>query len=164
MKLFTTILLSLSTLVLNVQGSAVSPSPLPSFVSVENVSREFNGNATSVNKRAGTEIVTCYNAGTRVDRGPSTSSIDDFCNRFKGQTLSNGQNVANRYDWGTFTILVSAEAINGCSFTIDGNCNRLLRKPVDECNTRGENGKQGGFVRDLCGQWRYDPGSNGSDY
>ena len=29
-----------------------------------------------------------------------------------------------------------------CSFTIDGNCNRLLREPVDQCNTGGVNGKQ----------------------
>jgi len=27
-------------------------------------------------------------------------------------------------------------------FTVDGNCNRLLRLPLDGCNTKGENGKQ----------------------
>lgn len=29
-----------------------------------------------------------------------------------------------------------------CAFTVDGNCNRLLREPVDQCNTGGVNGKQ----------------------
>ncbi|KAJ7887876.1 hypothetical protein B0H14DRAFT_3430507 [Mycena olivaceomarginata] len=59
-----------------------------------------------------------------------------------------------RYDYGTFTVLVSGKAINNCGgFTIDGNCNRLLCLPVDGCNTGGVNGKQ----------WNTDPGSNGSD-
>ncbi|RDB20723.1 hypothetical protein Hypma_012099 [Hypsizygus marmoreus] len=160
MKLFTTILLSLSTLVLSVKGAA-TPS---TWLSVEDVSSEFNANATSLNKREGTEIVTCYNTGTKVDRGPSVSSIDNFCARVIGTHVANGQTVAYRYDWGSFTILVSGQAINGCSFTIDNNCGRLLRLPLDKCNTSGENGKQGGYERDTCGTWRYDPGSNGSDF
>ncbi|KAH9477242.1 hypothetical protein JR316_0011168 [Psilocybe cubensis] len=120
---------------------------------------------TTLEKRYGTEVLTCYNMGTKVDRAPSTSVIDDWCNnRAIGQVVNNGQTIWARYNYGTFTILVSGEAINGCSFKVDGNCNRLLRLPLDGCNTSGENGKQGGYETDLCGQWRYDPGSNGSDY
>ncbi|RDB20652.1 hypothetical protein Hypma_012112 [Hypsizygus marmoreus] len=161
MKLFTTILLSFGTLVLSVTGAAVPPS---TWLSVEDVSSEFNANATSLNKRLGPEIVTCYNAGTKVDRAPSVASIDDFCGRIIGTYIPDGRTLAYRYDWGSFTILVSGQALNGCSFTVDGNCNRLLRLPLDGCNTGGENGKQGGYESDLCGSWTYDPGSNGSDF
>ncbi|KAJ7325793.1 hypothetical protein DFH08DRAFT_968439 [Mycena albidolilacea] len=69
----------------------------------------------------------------------------------------------SRYNHGTFTVYVSAQAINGCNWVIDGNCNRLLRLPVDGCNTGGGNGKQDGYETDLCGQWCINPGSNGSD-
>ncbi|RDB20744.1 hypothetical protein Hypma_012109 [Hypsizygus marmoreus] len=160
MKLFTTILLSLGTLVLSVKGAAVPPS---TWISVEDVSSEFNGNATSLNKREGAELITCYNAGTKIDRASSIASIDDFCAKHIGQELKDNEVVSFRYDWGSFTILISGQAVNGCSFTIDNNCNRLLRKPLDECNTGGENGKQGGFESDICSTWRFDPGSNGGD-
>ncbi|KIJ25528.1 hypothetical protein M422DRAFT_273524 [Sphaerobolus stellatus SS14] len=117
----------------------------------------------SLSERVGAEVVSCYNFGTRTDRAPSISAIDDFCRRVNGRQVNNGQSVSMRYNFGALTILVSGAAINGCNFVVDGNCNRLLRKPLDECNTSGENGKQGGIVTDLCGQWRYDPGSNGGD-
>ncbi|KAF8955414.1 hypothetical protein BDZ97DRAFT_1825203 [Flammula alnicola] len=123
------------------------------------------GNTTTLAKRLGTEVVTCYNEGTTADRAPIVSVIDDWCNNHAiGTFVSSGETIWARYDYGTFTVLVSGEAINGCTFTVDGNCNRLLREPVDQCNTGGVNGKQGGFETDLCGQWRTDPGSNGSDY
>ncbi|KAJ6619422.1 hypothetical protein B0H10DRAFT_2026554 [Mycena sp. CBHHK59/15] len=102
-------------------------------------------------------VVTCYNTGTKADRSPIVSVIDDWCGYVTVWcTVTNGQTV--------WVVLVSGEAINGCSFVIDGNCNRLLREPVDQCNTGGVNGKQGGYETDLCGQWRTDPGSNGSDF
>ncbi|KAF5314419.1 hypothetical protein D9619_011999 [Psilocybe cf. subviscida] len=70
-----------------------------------------------------------------------------------------------RYNYGTFTVLVSGTAMNNCGgFTVDGNCNRLLRLPLDECSTGGVNGKQGGYETDLCGQWRFDPGVPGNDF
>ncbi|KAH9479031.1 hypothetical protein JR316_0007605 [Psilocybe cubensis] len=122
------------------------------------------GNVTLA-KRNGAEVVTCYDTGTQVDRAPATSVIDDWCNNHAiGQVVKNGAIIWARYNYGSFTILVSGQAINGCSFKVDSNCNRLLRLPVDRCNTDGENGKQGGFETDLCGSWRFDPGSNGSDF
>ncbi|KAJ6615008.1 hypothetical protein B0H10DRAFT_2191250 [Mycena sp. CBHHK59/15] len=121
-------------------------------------------NSTALVPRLGPEVVTCYNTGTKADRSPIVSVIDDWCGKVIGSTVTNGQTVWARYNYGTFTVLVSGEAINGCSFVIDGNCNRLLREPVDQCNTGGVNGKQGGYETDLCGQWRTDPGSNGSDF
>ncbi|KAJ7706794.1 hypothetical protein B0H17DRAFT_1325624 [Mycena rosella] len=120
-------------------------------------------NSTALAARAGTEVVSCYGFGTKADRAPIVSVIDDFCGKVIGTNVQNGQTVWARYDYGTFTVYVSGEAINGCNFVIDGNCNRLLRLPVDECNTGGVNGKQGGYETDLCGQWRTDPGCCGSD-
>ncbi|KIJ25527.1 hypothetical protein M422DRAFT_256294 [Sphaerobolus stellatus SS14] len=121
-------------------------------------------NETSLTKRVGAEVVSCYNFGTRADHAPSIFAIDDFCRHVNGGQVNNGQSVSMRYNFGAFTILVSGAAINGCNFVVDGNCNILLREPLDECNTSGENGKQGGIVTNLCGQFRYDPGSNGSDF
>ncbi|KAJ6559992.1 hypothetical protein B0H19DRAFT_1260659 [Mycena capillaripes] len=131
------------------------------------------GNSTALVPRSGTEVISCYNTGTAADRAPITSVIDDWCGHVIGTTVTNGQTIWARYDYGTFTVLVSGAAINGfighseyssCSWVVDGNCNRLLREPVDQCNTSGENGKQGGVETDLCGQWRTDPGSNGNDF
>ncbi|KAG6907035.1 hypothetical protein DXG01_010838 [Tephrocybe rancida] len=145
-------------------GTVVAtPAPAAAqWLSVETGINEA-GNTTGIERRAGTEVVTCYNTGTRADRAPITSVIDDWCrNSAIGKRVSNGQTIWARYNYGTFTVLVSGAAING--FTVDGNCNRLLRLPVDKCNTGGVNGKQGGYVTDLCGQWRTDPGSNNNDF
>ncbi|KAJ7693174.1 hypothetical protein B0H17DRAFT_1060349 [Mycena rosella] len=120
-------------------------------------------NNTALAPRAGTEVVSCYGFGTKADRGPIVSVIDDFCGKVIGSHVANGQTVWARYNYGSFTVYVSGEAINGCNFVIDGNCNRLLRLPVDGCNTGGVNGKQGGYETDVCGQWRTDPGCCGSD-
>ncbi|KIJ46978.1 hypothetical protein M422DRAFT_249257 [Sphaerobolus stellatus SS14] len=140
-------------------------------------------NETSLTKRLGAEVVSCYNFGTRADRAPSTSAIDDFCSHVNGRQVNNGQSVSMCYNYGAFTILVSGAAINGCNFMVDGNCNRLLRKPLDECNTSGENGKQFSTLtsyESICNTqyiistpgWDCDrplrpmalrPGSNGSD-
>jgi len=144
-------------------GSSVPVAPVArapaTWLSVEDV-----GTISTVNTKRALERVTCYNAGTKVDRAPSIASIDDFCRSVIGRRVTPGETVACRYEWGGFTILVSGRAINGCSWVIDANCYRLLRKPLDECNTSGENGKQGGYVTDICGEWRYDPGSGGSDW
>jgi len=49
------------------------------------------------------------------------------------------------------TSVVSSLDISCGGFTVDGNCNRLLRLPLDGCNTKGENGKQ---VR-LSAEWKF---------
>ncbi|KAJ7693210.1 hypothetical protein B0H17DRAFT_1060391 [Mycena rosella] len=130
--------------------------------SIDHMNRSYK-NSTALAQRAGAEVITCYGSGTKADRAPIVSVIDDFCGKVIGTHVSNGQTVWARYNYGTFTVYVSGEAINGCNFVIDGNCNRLLRLPVDGCNTGGVNGKQGGYETDLCGQWRTDPGCCGSD-
>ncbi|KAJ7452803.1 hypothetical protein FB451DRAFT_1409107 [Mycena latifolia] len=104
------------------------------------------------------EVITCYGFGTlegkrlyvgnirpddsQADRSPIVAVIDDWCGPVIGTTVTNGHTVWARYNYGTFTVLVTGQAINGYNFVIDGNCNRLLRLPVDGCNTGGVNGKQ----------------------
>ncbi|KAJ7171468.1 hypothetical protein C8R46DRAFT_1262988 [Mycena filopes] len=150
-----------SSVVARVEGEITDAAPAK-WLSYEDEISYTNDSSIALAPRVGTEVVTCYNTGTKADRAPIVSVIDDWCGRVIGTTVTNGKTISARYDYGTFTVLVSAAAING--FVIDGNCNRLLRLPVDKCNTGGVNGKQGGYETDLCGQWRTDPGSNGSDF
>ncbi|KAF7307772.1 hypothetical protein MKEN_01137300 [Mycena kentingensis (nom. inval.)] len=136
----------------------------------------------SIEKRVGAESVQCYDEGTKVwvvkvsETNDLTScSLTVPCSfplltisagrRYSGQTVTDGNTIWMRYDYGDISIYLSGTAINGCSFTVDDNCSRLLMLPVDKCNQSGENGKQGGIVTDICGQWRTDPGDNtGNDY
>ncbi|KAF7293361.1 putative LysM domain-containing protein [Mycena kentingensis (nom. inval.)] len=115
-------------------------------------------------KRYGAEALTCYNAGTSTSVDILNSVIDDFCkiNIDNGTSVSNGEVVQRNYDYGDVTIYLSATALNGCSWKFDDNCGRLLRRPISECNEGQDSGKQGGYVTDLCAQWRTDPGSNGN--
>ncbi|KAF7307904.1 Glycosyl hydrolases family 18-domain-containing protein [Mycena kentingensis (nom. inval.)] len=125
-----------------------------------------NDTQIAMEKRAGTEVTHCYNAGTAVRRDKIIPLVDEFCARNKDVSVSNGQTVWTRYGSadGTFTVLISGSAINGCNFLIDNNCGRLLRMPLDNCNTNTVTAKQCGYETDSCGQWRVDPGSNGSDF
>ncbi|KAF7332492.1 putative LysM domain-containing protein [Mycena kentingensis (nom. inval.)] len=133
------------------------------FALVFTAPNAVNGRA-GLTMREGSESVSCYDDGTKADRARLTSAIDKFCTDYGGRTVNDGDTIQERYDYGDITIFVSGTAINGCNFVVDDNCNRLLRLPVDKCNTGGENDKQGGVVTDICGQWRTDPGANGDDY
>ena len=88
------------------------------------------------------------------------NAITSFCNGLQGARFENGRVYTQRFDFpypNLVHIDMKAEVINGCSFTVDANCYRLLRLPTDSCNTSGENGKQGGYVTDPCGRWTMDP-------
>lgn len=89
------------------------------------------------------------------------TSITSFCDSLQGQVFENGRVYTQRYNyrWGRPILHVDmkAEVINGCRFVVDQNCYRLLRLPVDGCNTNGENDKQGGYLTDACGRWTIDP-------
>ncbi|BBN01018.1 hypothetical protein MPTK1_2g03950 [Marchantia polymorpha subsp. ruderalis] len=103
------------------------------------------------------ETVTCYNSGRKFDRAKIISAINSFCTNTIN--LSDGQKVEREFRFPypeTGHIDISAEA--RCSISVSPNeCNRLLRRPTDECNTGGENGKQGGFVEDNCKKFKMDP-------
>ncbi|KAJ6506747.1 hypothetical protein C8R45DRAFT_922921 [Mycena sanguinolenta] len=70
-------------------------------------------NVDSFAQRTETILLPWYPAPEQADRAPITSVIDDWCGKVIGTTVNNGQTVWARYDYGTFTVLVSGEAING---------------------------------------------------
>ncbi|KAF4618539.1 hypothetical protein D9613_010073 [Agrocybe pediades] len=126
-------------------------------------------NVTTVELSKREDSIYCYNAGRAVQRVALVSSIDDFCNKYAiGRTLSDGQELWIRYldNFSGITVLVWMKMINGCApWTIDSACNNNFRKPVDRCNTRSENNKQGGEMKDNCAHYRIDPGDrNSNDY
>ncbi|KAJ8093690.1 hypothetical protein PM082_009549 [Marasmius tenuissimus] len=112
----------------------------------------------------GPEVVSCYNDGTKANRLDFVTAIDQWCTTINGTNLNNGQEVSTMIAKNGIEYYLYVKAINGCNITVDCNCNRLLRRPVDSCNTNDDNGKQGGIMTDSCGQWRADPGRNGNVY
>ncbi|KAH8832497.1 hypothetical protein DL96DRAFT_1704559 [Flagelloscypha sp. PMI_526] len=119
--------------------------------------------STLVNLESRDEVVTCYNKGTKIDRKYAITAIETFCGEVMGRHFNNDELFEKRYKFGnevTQHMLISLKPINNCGgFTVDDNCGRLLRLPIDKCNTKGENGKQGGYETDPCGEWRADPGT-----
>ncbi|KAF9052041.1 hypothetical protein BJ165DRAFT_929665 [Panaeolus papilionaceus] len=87
-----------------------------------------------VARRNAGEVVTCYNGGTAADRASIIWDIDDFCEVITGTTLERAT-ITRTYNYGNFTVRLWGRAINECRWTVDSNCNRLLRYPVDSCNT-----------------------------
>ncbi|EAU82431.1 hypothetical protein CC1G_08182 [Coprinopsis cinerea okayama7 len=168
------------SLLQGVHGAAVAAEPEPEILTIdlgekiasmnmtafeESIALEYGESENTLEKRA--EVVTCYNVGTKIDRKYAIMAINDFCNVVMGKYYSNNQEFAIRYTFGNEvpqSFLTSLKPINNCGgFTVDHNCGRLLRLPVDQCNTGGENGKQGGYMTDPCGTWRSDPGRWQSD-
>ncbi|KAJ7458420.1 hypothetical protein FB451DRAFT_1182618 [Mycena latifolia] len=49
----------------------------------------------------------------QADRSPIVAVIDDWCGKVIGTTVTNGHTVWARYNYGTFTVLVTGQAING---------------------------------------------------
>ncbi|KAJ7618225.1 hypothetical protein B0H17DRAFT_1219982 [Mycena rosella] len=127
-------------------------------------------NTTGLNRDSGDYTVDCYDSGYAADRAPVVAAIDTFCNQHAGTTLQPGQRIDaiptyTTTNWAGRHYLVyltlSVEAINGCTAVIPGDCWWMMRRPVDECDTSGENDKQasftGGNVRDSCLKYRVDP-------
>ncbi|KAJ8096269.1 hypothetical protein PM082_011423 [Marasmius tenuissimus] len=120
--------------------------------------------ASPTSAQIGPEVVSCYNGGTRGNRLAFVTAIDEWCAIINGTNLVNGQEVSTMIAKDGVEYYLFVKAINGCNYTIDCNCNRLLRRPVDSCNINDDNGKQGGVLTDSCVEWRADPGRNGQVY
>lgn len=94
------------------------------------------------------------------------STIDDFCKKHAGRKLEDGKEIMDTWALTSARkIVVSAKAKDGCRVIIGGSnkgdgCKRVLRRAVDECDTSGENDKQGGTVESDCAFWRIDPNSD----
>jgi hypothetical protein len=112
----------------------------------------------------------CYNSGYKAKRKALVDAIDSLC-LVVGQALT----ANNRADLGPglyqndrnfrvkgqkYTDYVTTfEIKDSCKWPHYGrvDCNTEFRKIVDGCNTRGENGKQGGTMEGNCIKWRVDP-------
>lgn len=113
----------------------------------------------------------CYNSGLKANRKDLIEHIDYLC-RYYDQALSeiNSKTLpAGLYqidrnfkaDGQEYTDYVTTfEIMDFCkwdNFSFD-DCGREFRKIVDGCNTKGENGKQGGTLQSgNCMKWRVDP-------
>ncbi|KAJ7580363.1 hypothetical protein C8J56DRAFT_961414 [Mycena floridula] len=90
------------------------------------------------------EAVSCYGSGLTSPRAPLIDAIGKFCNAVIGRDFGpNADSYTASYLIPPSTntpgrIDIELKSVNGCQFIADGNCGRLLRRPVDECNTNGE--------------------------
>jgi hypothetical protein len=123
-----------------------------------------------------TESYHCYDSGSWISRAAAIQAIDNFCNTWDGTVLDASQPNTLRtltsysyedcigdLDACFVQTIVSVTVINGCRFTMDGpspdqDCGRILREPIDKCNTASTQFKQGGTVTSNCAEWRIDPG------
>jgi hypothetical protein len=105
-----------------------------------------------------------------VKRWRTIDAIDRFCKVIRGfnQPLKAGTYYEQTESWGASSydpwesavvkIDSSIKILPGCEWYVDENeCGRELRKPIDQCNTDGENRKQGGTMKNNCVEWRIDP-------
>lgn len=103
-------------------------------------------------------------------RGLAVRGIDLFCAQFAGQVLdaSNGktaQTLKDEYVAGdcflggcTGCSYLTLTAMNGCKFSVDeGECKRIFRRAVDECDTSSTKYKQGGTITSNCAKYSFDP-------
>ena len=113
----------------------------------------------------------CYNSGLKANRKDLVDAIDALCRYYdqalfelNTRTLPAGLYQIDRNfkaDGQEYTDYVTTfEIMDFCkweNFSFD-DCGRELRKIVDGCNTKGENGKQGGTMKTGdCVKWRVDP-------
>ena len=116
-----------------------------------------------------TEVVDCFGSGTDADRVVLATAIDNFCNVASSNSiLPNGTLGPLQFfgisTWYAQALLVKVWVKVHADCQVDFNqvdCHHILRRQVDECNTKGVNGKQGGFVIDNCASWLVDPQSTG---
>jgi chitinase len=111
----------------------------------------------------------CYNSGYGADRKSMISAITSFCDQMaaavkKANNAAIGKgfyapDTTNLEDGKTYVVYdTSFEVMEGCEWSFSAtDCGLEFRKIVDGCNTKGENGKQGGTMDGACVKWRIDP-------
>ncbi|KAF4611911.1 hypothetical protein D9613_004016 [Agrocybe pediades] len=121
-----------------------------------------NGTTNELAERDGSVSIHCYNEGRAVNRAAIVSTIDHFCEPYPAAKKSGSRRYVD--DFSGITILVWMKMINNCApWKVDGACRVNFRIPVDQCNTKTENNKQGGEMIDGCAHYRLDPGDKGSN-
>jgi chitinase len=116
------------------------------------------------------DVTKCYDSGQWTRRGRMISAADNFCNNFlKGKTITEKWNpgtIKQTFDIDSnevvsVEIIAFVEAKAGCAWKVDVDvCKGVFRKIIDNCDTNGENRKQGGRVVGDCLTWRLDPNAD----
>ncbi|KAK5994507.1 Killer toxin subunits alpha/beta-like protein [Cladobotryum mycophilum] len=113
--------------------------------------------------------VHCYGddlfyAGPTLHRAKAIQVITHFCASIKDATLGPGEYREWTEDFGGSrgihnkgSMASSIEIKNGCEWVVDeAECGVELRKPIDRCDTKGENNKSGWTLENNCIRWRMD--------
>ncbi|GAB7327982.1 hypothetical protein MBLNU13_g00044t1 [Cladosporium sp. NU13] len=89
------------------------------------------------------------------DRAKINEKINEYCTKHWWEEIKDGYSGAmDTFDMGDgYSIRLGPQGKNGCTWNIDALCPTMLRKPVDNCNTEGENNKKGGKYDDQCATW-----------
>lgn len=104
------------------------------------------------------ERVDCYNVGAGMSAEKLVHAIGVFCKPLQGQIFKDGRLESRTFKYADRKVIIEMRAEPGCSFTVDDNCYRLLKLPLQRCNG-GSEVKQGGLVVEepMCGWYRIDP-------
>jgi hypothetical protein len=111
----------------------------------------------------------CYNSGYGADRSSMIKAISNFCDGIEANVKKdNGRAIPKGFyrpgeptvEKGKTYVFIDTtfEVLEGCEWQFSAtDCGLEFRKIVDGCNTKGENGKQGGTMDGACIKWRIDP-------
>jgi hypothetical protein len=100
-------------------------------------------------------------------------AIDNFCQPYDGFTWKDDYMTGDKsfsidvFNLGSWLVggampsvemTLSGEVRNGCTWHVTrADCTTILKKAVNDCDTKGEGGKHGGIVRNDCLVMRIDP-------
>lgn len=107
--------------------------------------------------------VECYNSGRKISHVRLDNAENSFCNDIgaAGEVLAPGYAVKSSYPFSGYSsdvVVISIKINKNCDWPWSlANCRTYLGVPVDSCNCKGYNGKQGGIVRNVCYTFRIDP-------
>ncbi|KAF2397092.1 glycoside hydrolase [Trichodelitschia bisporula] len=108
-------------------------------------------------------------AGAKTDRGKAIGAINSFCKMtqegaaYKEGLVRRWQSDLPVEGLGAHKICLEIFVLKNCEyFHSFDDCSRELRKPIDQCNTSGVNGKQGGTVENNCVRFKIDPRADAS--
>lgn len=109
----------------------------------------------------------CFHGGQWSHRGRLIQAIEHFCGDFENRAVYSGYSVEKTEDFNSspphweaadMRVVMNLSIKKGCEWVVDqAQCREELRKPVDLCDTEGENHKHGGTLENNCIKWSIDP-------
>ncbi|CAK7236236.1 hypothetical protein SBRCBS47491_009569 [Sporothrix bragantina] len=110
--------------------------------------------------------VTCYDSGETTENQRMLDSATEFCTGLADNIAAIGPGYIHTtskdfdYNGGTggVRMVTSFYIYPNCTWKYNmQECQRYLKVPDDSCNCSGIDGKQGGYVKNNCYEWRMDP-------